>query len=362
MAQLWIGNIDNWENEEVLLGTIKEMTGIQAISCSFTKEKGTNNYRNYGFITFKSKSDANEVLVKLKGSPIPSNPNWRFQINWANYSPDPNSEQAKESGGYQIYIGNLPNITENELTDFIKEYFPNVINVRIIYKNGVSRGYAFVKFSTMNEVQESIKVFNNKSYKGRTLRVNEATANRKSQSENIGISSNTNLFIDNIDPEVVKEDYLVKAFSHYGEVIECKIDPDHPQWAFVRMATRVQAESAKKELEGNYFGGTTKCTIDWARAVDKGSIQEESVRRIPRVKKSVKNKDLNDKYFDRDGIQKILKIIQSYSEICREDPFSFNDPIVANKNTANRMLQRQKQFGTFDSQLPFLKDKKIWFY
>lgn len=75
-----------------------------------------------------------------------------------------------------IYVGNLSfEVTEEELRQAF-EAFGQVTSVNIIKDkySGESRGFGFVEMPTKAEAQSAITGLNEKEFKGRTLRVNEA--------------------------------------------------------------------------------------------------------------------------------------------------------------------------------------------
>jgi RNA recognition motif-containing protein len=78
----------------------------------------------------------------------------------------------------RIFVGNLPyNVTEAEL----REHFSTVGPPSYIYiptdrETGRPRGFAFLEFKERAQADEAIRCFNNQSFKGRYLSVNEARA------------------------------------------------------------------------------------------------------------------------------------------------------------------------------------------
>jgi len=78
----------------------------------------------------------------------------------------------------RLFVGNLPyDATEDD----IRAHFStagNVLNVFVPLdrETGRKRGFAFVEFNDLAQAQEAIRLFNNQSFKGRPLAVNEARA------------------------------------------------------------------------------------------------------------------------------------------------------------------------------------------
>ncbi|MCO6413394.1 MAG: RNA-binding protein [Thiogranum sp.] len=75
-----------------------------------------------------------------------------------------------------IYVGNLPyTISEDDLNDAFSE-FGEVASVSIIKDkfSGQSKGFGFVEMPNDSEAEEAIKALNERDFKGRNLRVNQA--------------------------------------------------------------------------------------------------------------------------------------------------------------------------------------------
>ncbi|RXK88418.1 RNA-binding protein [Chlorobaculum sp. 24CR] len=75
-----------------------------------------------------------------------------------------------------IYIGNLPyGVTDGDLRDKFSE-FGQVHSANIITDkfSGRSKGFGFVDMPNEGEAREAIDAMNDKDFKGRTIKVNEA--------------------------------------------------------------------------------------------------------------------------------------------------------------------------------------------
>ena len=78
----------------------------------------------------------------------------------------------------RLFVGNLPyDASEEE----IRQHFSTAGNVTNVFlpvdrETGRKRGFAFVEFENNAGAEEAIRLFNNQSFKGRPLAVNEARA------------------------------------------------------------------------------------------------------------------------------------------------------------------------------------------
>jgi RNA recognition motif-containing protein len=78
--------------------------------------------------------------------------------------------------GTKLYVGGLPYATTEEELEKSFSEAGSVTSVRIITDRETqrSRGFGFVEFSTGEEAQKGIDMFDGKDFGGRTLTVNEA--------------------------------------------------------------------------------------------------------------------------------------------------------------------------------------------
>ena len=78
--------------------------------------------------------------------------------------------------GKKLYVGNLAySVTDESLGDYFREA-GNVESARVITdrSSGRSKGFGFVEMSSDEEAQKAIEMFDQQSWEGRPLTVNEA--------------------------------------------------------------------------------------------------------------------------------------------------------------------------------------------
>lgn len=75
-----------------------------------------------------------------------------------------------------IYVGNLPYSTDDQVLKSIFEGFGEVIAARVIFDRdtGRSKGYGFVEMKNEDEGKQALASLDGSTVEGRTLRVNEA--------------------------------------------------------------------------------------------------------------------------------------------------------------------------------------------
>lgn len=75
-----------------------------------------------------------------------------------------------------IYVGNLPfSVVDEDLREAFSQYGTVTSASVIVFKDtGRSKGFGFVEMSDPAEGKAAIEAMNDKDFKGRNLRVNEA--------------------------------------------------------------------------------------------------------------------------------------------------------------------------------------------
>src|SRR6185369_16565154 len=78
----------------------------------------------------------------------------------------------------RLFVGNLPyDTTEAELREHFSAVGPlTYVHLATDRETGRPRGFAFVEFSERSQAEEAVRRFNDHSFKGRTIAVNEARA------------------------------------------------------------------------------------------------------------------------------------------------------------------------------------------
>lgn len=363
VTQLWVGNTNVWQNEEQLMETILQKTGVNARSCWFQRNKLTGELSGYGFIDFNSASDAATVLRLLKDTPIPHDHSFSFKLNWGKNESD--LETIQQASGYSVYVGNLPlAVDESKLLSYFRRYFPEVINARIVNgTDGVSKGYGFVKFNTQREVNEAIKALNGSAEFGRPIKVSEASGNRI-HTETTGTDlTNTTLFVSDLDPEIVKEEKLLFYFRQYGNVVRIKFVNGHPDWAYVTMETRTEAESARNALQGTRFGGTQKAIIQFGRAIEE-AMPAKSVQSvtIPRIKPPKISAKVRAQYFDGAGTERVIDIMNQFSRSQRPFPLNLSAAKTANAMYENRAFAQSMLLDWNCSEGDVTANSRFWYF
>lgn len=361
MTQLWVGSTDIWETEEQLSKYIEQKCNILVKSVWFCRNRGSGQLEGYGFIDFDSTEDAVTVMKMIKDTPIPHSPKNRIRLNWGSAHADADADAVQQANGYQVYVGNIPaSVTDDKLLEYFQRYFPEAISARLIYgPNGRSKGFGFVKFNTFQEVKDAISQLNGSSELGRPIRVSEATTNRI-RSQEIGQQPTTEtLFVRDIDPEVVKESTLRHHFSPYGNVVSVKLVDGHPDWAYVTMDSRMEAESARNALQGSRFGGVTKCDIQFGRAVELDTRHKDVFLTVPVMEKPKRDKQKQLEFFSSEGgLKQVIDLIQRVGEIGREE---LQRSEMRNRQEVMQELREERLFD-WNCELGHATGPVMWYF
>lgn len=84
--------------------------------------------------------------------------------------------------GSKLFVGNLDFTAQDDDLKELFSPFGSVISARVLMDRdtGRPRGFGFVEFQNPKEAGEAIQVLDGQDFRGRSLRVNEAQDNRRS--------------------------------------------------------------------------------------------------------------------------------------------------------------------------------------
>ncbi len=190
-STLWMGDIEPWMNEEIIMKSFKEC-GTKPTSIKMIKDKRSNTLRNYCFIKFEDMIEANKALIQLNGTKIPNaNANCIFKLNWANQNTE---------GNWNVYVGNLSqDINDIELYNLFKSKYPSVHHAWIKVELGRSKGYGFVHFSEKEDYDKCLKEMDGYYFHNNQIKVKERKKkNEEKNGEEKNNNKNKNININNI--------------------------------------------------------------------------------------------------------------------------------------------------------------------
>ncbi|XP_021278430.1 polyadenylate-binding protein RBP47B' [Herrania umbratica] len=281
---LWIGDLQFWVDESYLNSCFAH-TG-ELVSIKIIRNKITGQPEGYGFVEFVSHAAAERILQTYNGTPMPGT-DQMFRLNWASFGI---GERRTDPGPeHSIFVGDLaPDVTDYLLQETFRAHYPSVRGAKVVTdpNTGRSKGYGFVKFSDEIERNRAMTEMNGVYCSTRAMRISAATPKKTTGFQQQyavakavypapayttpvqvlppdNDSTNTTIFIGNLDPNVTEEE-LKQLFSPLGEIAYVKI-PAAKGCGFVQFATRTSAEEAIQRMQGQMIGQQL-VRISWGRS------------------------------------------------------------------------------------------------
>lgn len=276
VRSLWIGDLQPYMDENYLTNCFLH-TGELA-SVKVIKNKQTQLPEGYGFLEFRTRSAAEQILHSYNGTLMPSSEQ-NFRLNWASMGAGERS--ADDGPAFTIFVGDLAaEVTDYILQDTFKNVYTSVKGAKVVTDRttGRSKGYGFVRFGDESEQLRAMTEMNGVLCSTRPMRIgpaadkkqpmagfNQRASYQNPQGGDQGESdpSNTTIFVGGLDPNV-SDDHLKQVFSQFGELIHVKI-PVGKRCGFVQFANRRDAEAALAALNGTTIGGQS-VRLSWGRS------------------------------------------------------------------------------------------------
>ncbi|XP_027064219.1 polyadenylate-binding protein RBP45-like isoform X1 [Coffea arabica] len=275
IRSLWIGDLQYWMDENYLSSCFFH-TG-ELVSVKLIRNKQSGQSEGYGFLEFRSRSAAENVLFTYNGTLMP-NVEQHYRLNWATLGAG--ERRTDDSPDYTIFVGDLAaDVTDYLLQETFKAVYSSVKGAKVVIdrNTGRSKGYGFVKFGDESEQLRAMTEMNGVICLTRPMRIGPA-ANKKpagvqqyqkapnqNTQGNEGESdpNNTTIFVGGLDPSVTDEN-LRQVFGRYGEVVHVKI-PAGKRCGFVQFTNRACAEQALESLNGTQLG-LQSIRLSWGRS------------------------------------------------------------------------------------------------
>jgi len=220
--------------------------------------------KGYGYVHYETAEAGEEAIQKFNGqtlddslvtvSKFVARINRQDVVQWTN-----------------LYVKQFPLDWEEAQLQALFAPFGNIASTCIMRKDGLSKGFGFVNFTSHAAATVALGELNNKKIEGRTpdetaliLYVNQAekrdTRNQKFKNNNIGVSvkyQGLNLYIKNLD-DTITEDILKQHFCVHGTITSARImrhdDLTSKGFGFVCYDSAEPANRAINEFNGKVFG------------------------------------------------------------------------------------------------------------
>ncbi|ODM98126.1 Nucleolysin TIAR [Orchesella cincta] len=170
-----------------------------------------------------------------------------------------------ESSPKTIYMGNLDSqITEDLLMALCSQY--GTIKSCKLIKEAVSEPFAFIEYEDRQAAQMAITAMTGRLCFGRKMKLNWALPNGNTK-EKIDTSKHFHIFVGDLGAETTEDD-LIKAFSPYGMISDCRVVRDmhtarSKSYGFLSFVTKENAEMAINQMNG-YWLGSRSIRTNWA--------------------------------------------------------------------------------------------------
>ncbi|KAK9904873.1 hypothetical protein WJX75_004369 [Coccomyxa subellipsoidea] len=163
--QIFVGDLASDINDKLLC------EAFQSCGCADARvmwDHNTGRSKGYGFVSFKTRGDAEKALSQMSGTMLGSR---RIRCGWAQHKQE-NSQASfaavdrADPENANVYVGNLaPDVTDAELQTAVSQ-FGTVLDVKI-YRKG---GYAFAQFASHAEAVRAIVGLSGQNLGGKALK------------------------------------------------------------------------------------------------------------------------------------------------------------------------------------------------
>lgn len=285
IRSLWIGDLQYWMDDAYITNCFFH-TGELA-SVKIIRNKQTQQPEGYGFLEFRSRAAAEQILQSYNGTPMP-NSEQNYRLNWATLGAG--ERRTDDSPDFTIFVGDLAaDVTDYALQETFKPHYPSLKGAKVVTDRatGRSKGYGFVRFGDENEQMRAMSEMNGALCSTRPMRIGpaatkkpmgggqqyqKATYQSSQGSQGESDPNNTTIFVGGLDPNV-PEDSLRQVFGRFGELVHVKI-PVGKRCGFVQFANRTCAEQALSMLNNTQLGGQS-IRLSWGRNPSSKQAQPE---------------------------------------------------------------------------------------
>lgn len=148
------------------------------MSVKVIRNKQTGQPEGYGFLEFRSRASAEQVLQSYNGAPMP-NGEQNFRLNWATLGAG--ERRTDDSPDYTIFVGDLAaDVTDYLLQETFKPHYSSVKGAKVVTDRttGRSKGYGFVRFGDETEQMRAMSEMNGALCSTRPMRIGPAATKK----------------------------------------------------------------------------------------------------------------------------------------------------------------------------------------
>ncbi|EEZ97200.1 polyadenylate-binding protein 4-like [Tribolium castaneum] len=251
LTSLYVGDLHPDVTEALLYE--KFSPAGQILSLRVCRDSRTKQSLGYAYVNFSQTIEAERVLDTmnfdlLKGKPI--------RIMWSQRDPS-----LRKSGIGNVFIKNLDKSIDNKAMYDTFSAFGNILSCKVaIDDDGVSKGYGFVHFESIEAANKAIEKVNGMLLNGKKVYVGKFIPRAEREKE-IGEKSKkyTNVYVKNFGRNLTQEQ-LYDLFKNYGTITSCVVmaNPDGTSkgFGFIAFEEPESAEKAVTEMNNYELNGT----------------------------------------------------------------------------------------------------------
>lgn len=180
LASLWMGDIHPYMDENFIIESFKAM-GETVLGVRIMRNKFSGSPLGYCFVHFPDEKTASGAKIKLHGKPIPnSDPPINYKLNHANGGGMRDRGSGEKE--FMLWVGDLTqDVDDAALYKAFATRYNSIKSVKVMLDSSqVSRGYAFIRFSTEDEHKDALAQMNGyRGVGGKALKVGLAVPKGK---------------------------------------------------------------------------------------------------------------------------------------------------------------------------------------
>jgi len=256
VGNIFVKNLAPSIDNKTLCDTFSMFGNI--LSCKVaTNRKGES--LGYGFVHYESHESAQNAIERVDGKSIGGE-----KVHVAPFK-SKKERGVREQSFTNVFVKNLPEEWAKEKLDEVFSKCGNITSSVIVSdKDGKSRGFGFVNFSTTEEAEEAVQTLNNVEHDGKKLFVGRAQKKEerekqlREQFEQLKVErhkkfAGVNLYVKNL-ADTITEDRLREEFAKFGAITSAKVMHDDKEksrgFGFVCFSTPEEATKAVTEMNG----------------------------------------------------------------------------------------------------------------
>ncbi|KAK8636326.1 hypothetical protein V6N13_124073 [Hibiscus sabdariffa] len=182
--KLFVGNLPFSVDSAQLAGLFGSAGNVQMVEVIYDKVTGRS--RGFGFVTMSTTEEVEAAAQQFNGYELDGR---ALRVNSG--PPPPRREEFSPRGAAtmglgasnRVYVGNLSWGVDDLALETLFSEQGKVVEAKVVYdrESGRSRGFGFVTYNSMEEVDSAIKTFDGVELDGRPIRVSVAESRPRRQ-------------------------------------------------------------------------------------------------------------------------------------------------------------------------------------